>query len=176
MLGFAQREDVGAVGVKLYYPDETIQHAGIAVGIQTVASHLFRDIPKDQHGYFARESTIQDMSAVTAACIMTKRDIYEKVGYMDEKFAVAFNDIDFCLKIRELNKLIVYNPFVELIHYESKTRGDDNTPEKKKRFEGEIKRFLNKWNKFLEKGDPYFNINFDRFSNKCDINLNKINS
>ena len=174
MLGFAQREDVGAVGVKMYYPDDTIQHAGLAIGVNIVAAHMFRGLPKGQHGYFARESSIQDMSAVTAACIMTKREIYEQVGYMDEKFAVAFNDVDFCLKIRELGKLIVYNPFIEFTHYESKTRGDENTPEKKKRFEGEIKLFLKKWDKFLEKGDPYFNRNFDKFSDQFEVRTEKI--
>ncbi len=174
MIGFAQREDVGAVGVKMYYEDNTIQHAGLAVGVNTVAAHLFKGIPRNQHGYFARESTTQNLSAVTAACIMAKKEIYEQVGYMDEKFAVAFNDVDFCLKIRELNKLIVYDPFVEFMHYESKTRGEENTPEKIKRFEGEIKRFLKKWDKFLKEGDPYFNINFDLESDKCEPNKGKV--
>ena len=174
MIGFAQREDVGAVGVKMYYPDNTIQHAGLAVGVNTVAAHLFKGIPKGQHGYFARESTIQDLSAVTAACIMTRREMYEQVGYMDEKFAVAFNDVDFCLKIREQGKLIVYDPFVEFTHYESKTRGEENTAEKIERFEGEIKRFLKKWKSFLEKGDPYFNINFDLESDKCEVNKGRV--
>lgn len=159
MLGFAQREDVGAVGVKLYYPDDTIQHAGIIIGIGGVAGNRFKSIPKSGHGYFAEESMIQNLSAVTAACIMTKRQIYEEVGYMDEKLAVAFNDVDFCLKIREKGYLIVYNPFVEFTHYESKSRGQEDTPAKKKRFNNEINIFLSKWQKFLDEGDPYYNIN-----------------
>lgn len=160
MLGFAQREDVGAVGVKLFYPDNTIQHAGIALGVDTVAAHLFRGLPRYAHGYFARESSIQDFSAVTAACMMSKKSIYDEVGYMDEDLAVSFNDLDFCLKIRQTGKLIVYDPFVELYHYESKVRGYENTPEKQARFKAEIDKFLNKWKDFYAKGDPYYNKNF----------------
>ena len=160
MLGFAQREDVGVVGVKLFYPDNTIQHAGVVLGVDTVAAHLFRGLPRHAHGYFARESTIQDFSAVTAACMMSKKSIYDEVGYMDEDLAVSFNDLDFCLKIRKTGKLVVYNPFVELYHYESKIRGYENTPEKQARFEKEIDKFLTKWKDFYDKGDPYYNKNF----------------
>ena len=166
MLGFCQRKDVGAVGVKLYYPDETIQHAGIVVGLGGVAGNRFKSIPKDGHGYFANESMIQNLSAVTAACIMTPKSIYDEVGYMDEKLAVAFNDVDFCLKIREKGYLVVYNPFVEFIHYESKSRGLENTPKKIKRFQGEMDTFKSKWRDFLDKGDPYYNINLS-----CDTEV-----
>lgn len=159
MLGFCQRKDVGGVGVKLYYPDDTIQHAGIIVGLGGVAGHRFKEVPKGGHGYFAKESMIENLSAVTAACIMNPRSVYEEVGYMDEGFAVAFNDVDFCLKIREKGYLIVYNPFVEFKHYESKSRGAENTPEKIKRFQGEIARFKERWQDFLDEGDPYYNIN-----------------
>lgn len=169
MLGFASREDVGAVGCKLFYPDNTIQHAGIVFGVDRVATHLFRGLPKHLHGYFARESTIQDFSAVTAACMMAKRKIYEEVGYMDEDMPVAFNDLDFCLKIRQTGKLIVYDPFVELTHYESKTRGYEDTPEKVERFEKEIKKFQDKWKKIYETGDPYYNKNFS--INSCDYDI-----
>ena len=166
MLGFCQRDDVGAVGVKLYYPDETIQHAGIVVGLGGVAGNRFKSIPKDGHGYFANESMIQNLSAVTAACIMTPKSIYEEVGFMDEKLAVAFNDVDFCLKIRKKGYLIVYNPFVEFIHYESKSRGLENTPKKIKRFQGEMDTFKEKWRDFLDEGDPYYNINLS-----CDTEV-----
>ena len=159
MLGFCQREDVGAVGVKLYFPDETIQHAGIIVGIGGIAGNRFKSIPKNGHGYFAKESMIENLSAVTAACIMTPRKIYDEVGFMDENLAVAFNDVDFCLKIREKGYLVVYNPFVEFWHYESKTRGQENTPAKIKRFQGEICRFEQRWPEILDSGDPYYNIN-----------------
>ncbi len=178
MLGFCEREDVGAVGVKLYYPDETIQHAGIIVGLGGVAGNRFKSIPKSGHGYFAEESMIQNLSAVTAACIMTPKKIYEEVGYMAETLAVAFNDVDFCLKIREKGYLIVYNPYVEFIHYESKSRGEENTPEKIKRFQGEINTFKERWQDFLDKGDPYYNINLSLDTEvyhmkKCRINHEK---
>jgi GT2 family glycosyltransferase len=171
MIGFCQRDDVGAVGVKLYYPDETIQHAGIIVGCLQVAAHVFRGLPKDKDGYFGREKIIQNMNAVTAACIMTKRSIYEEVGYMNEEFAVAFNDIDFCLRIRQTGKLIVYNPYVEFVHYESKTRGNDNDPDKIERFQGEINLFLNTWKDKLEKGDEYYNPNLSLDSDQYEIKV-----
>ena len=169
MIGFAQREDVGAVGVKMYYPDRTIQHAGIIVGIGGVAGHVFKNIPKNLHGYFSKDAMIQNLSAVTAACIMTPREIYDEVGYMDEEFKVAFNDVDFCLKIRETGKLIVYTPYVEFLHYESKSRGYEDTVEKQQRFKGEIDRFYSKWQGFLDKGDPYYNINLRLDNDQCAI-------
>ena len=159
LLGFVQRKDVGAVGVKLYFPDETIQHAGIIVGIGGIAGNRFKSIPKSGHGYFAKESMIENLSAVTGACLMAPKAIYEEVGWMDEELAVAFNDVDFCLKIREKGYLVVYNPFVEFWHYESKTRGAENTPAKIKRFQGEISRFEQKWGNILDEGDPYYNVN-----------------
>ena len=159
MLGFCQRKDVGAVGVKLFFPDETIQHAGIIVGIGGIAGNRFKSIPKSGHGYFAKESMIENLSAVTAACIMTPKAIYDEVGWMDEELAVAFNDVDFCLKIREKGYLIVYNPFVEFWHYESKTRGQEDSPAKIKRFQGEMSRFEQRWPEILDSGDPYYNIN-----------------
>ena len=174
MLGFAQREDVGAVGVKMYYPDRTIQHAGIIVGIGGVAGHMFKNIPKNLHGYFSKDAMIQNLSAVTAACIMTPRKIYDDVGYMDEEFKVAFNDVDFCLKIRETGKLIIYTPYVEFLHYESKSRGYEDTVEKQQRFKGEIDRFYSKWQGFLDKGDPYYNINLRLDNDQCAIKECKV--
>ena len=174
MVGMNQRDDVGAVGVKLYYPDGTIQHAGTIIGVYGVAGHVFKGLYKNAHGYFSRDSHIQNLSAVTAACMMAKRSVYEEVGYMDEKFAVAFNDIDFCLKIIQSGKLIIYNPFVELIHYESKSRGYDDTPEKKQRFQNEIDLFYQKWGDYKKKGDPYYNINLRLDSDQFDIKQEKV--
>ena len=174
MLGFAQREDVGAVGVELFYPDNTIQHAGIIIGIGGVAGHVFKNLPKGIHGYFSKDAMIQNLSAVTAACIMTPKSIYDDVDYMDEKFKVAFNDVDFCLKIREKGKLIVYNPFVQFKHYESKSRGFEDTPEKKERFQAEIDRFHDKWQSVLDKGDPYSNINLRLDNDQCAIRTEKV--
>ena len=160
MIGMCQREDVGCVGVKLYYPDNTIQHAGVVLGIGGIAGHVFRGLDVSTHGYYARESLIQNMSIVTAACMMAKRSVYEQVGYMEEKLAVAFNDVDFCMKVLESGKLNIYNPFVEFYHYESKSRGTEDTPEKVKRFNSEVSYFKEKWEKQLKQGDPYYNINF----------------
>ena len=174
MLGFAQREDVGAVGAELFYPDKSIQHAGIIIGIGGVAGHVFRNIPHGMHGYFSKDAMIQNMSAVTAACMMAPRKMYEAVGNMDEKFEVAFNDVDFCLKIREQGKLIVYNPYVQFIHYESKSRGFEDTLEKQKRFQGEIERFQKRWKKILKDGDPYYNINLRLDNDQCAIKPEKV--
>ena len=174
MLGFAQRNDIGAVGAELFYPDNTIQHAGIIIGIGGVAGHVFKNLPKGIHGYFSKDAMIQNLSAVTAACIMTPKSIYEEVGYMDEKFKVAFNDVDFCLKIRQAGKLIVYNPYVQFTHYESKSRGFEDTPEKKKRFQSEIDRFHDKWQSVLDKGDPYYNINLRLDNDQCAIKTEKV--
>lgn len=174
MLGFAQRDDVGAVGAELFYPDNTIQHAGIIIGIGGVAGHVFKNLPKGIHGYFSKDAMIQNLSAVTAACIMTPKSVYDEVGYMDEKFKVAFNDVDFCLKIRQTGKLIVYNPYVQFTHYESKSRGFEDTPEKKKRFQSEIDRFHDKWQSVLDKGDPYYNKNLRLDNDQCAIRTEKV--
>ena len=174
MIGFCQRDDVGAVGVALFYPDDTYQHAGTIVGLGGVAGHRFIGLPRANHGYFAKESRIENLSAVTAACVMTKKGIYEEVGYMNEKLAVAFNDIDFCLRIREKGYLIVYNPYVQLKHYESKTRGLEDSPEKIKRFNSEIEEFNKEWKDFLNKGDPYYNINFSNETSYYNLKQEKI--
>lgn len=161
MLMFCQREDVGAVGAKLYYPDNTIQHAGIILGLgaDRVAGHPFCRWGRDAIGYMGRLCYAQNMSAVTAACMMVKATVYQQLGGLDESFEVAYNDVDLCLRIRQAGYLIVWTPFAELYHYESKTRGLDDTPEKRKRFEGEVKRFQARWAKELSEGDPYYNPN-----------------
>lgn len=174
-IGYGQREDIGAVGARLYYEDQSIQHAGIGVGICDLAANLLPNTPRNAHAYFGRECLTQNLSAVTGACLFSKRSIYEEVGYMDEtNFAVAFNDVDFCLKIRQAGYLIVYNPYVEFIHYESKTRGYEDTPEKKARFEKESNNFRTKWRKVLDIGDPYLNINFDKNTAQYNIRIDKI--
>ncbi|MCB5956208.1 glycosyltransferase family 2 protein [Enterococcus sp. CWB-B31] len=159
LLNYAMREDVGIVGSRLYYPDGTIQHAGVVVGLGGVAAHSFANHVPGDTGYFHRIIVTQNCSAVTAACMMVNRNDFEQVGGFSEKLAVAFNDIDFCLKIRSLGKLIVYNPHAELYHYESKSRGLEDTPEKVARFQNEIAVFQEKWADILESGDPYYNVN-----------------
>ena len=162
MLMYAQREDVGAVGAKLYYPDGTIQHAGIGIGIKMLAGHYHKGFPKESPGYFGRLTYAQNMSAVTAACMMIPRKVYEETGGLDESFPVVFNDVDLCLRIRE-KYLIVWTPWAELIHHESKSRGqDEDTPEKKAFFLRETNRFQRKWNRILTEGDPYYNPNLTR--------------
>lgn len=175
-IGYAERKDIGAVGARLYYKDKSIQHAGISIGICGLAANLFVNTPKGVHAYLGRECTTRNVSAVTGACLFSRKSVYEEVGYMDEeKFAVAFNDVDFCLKLREKGYLIVYNPYIEFMHYESKTRGYEVTEEKKARFEKESNNFKNKWKEMLKKTDPYSNINFSNNNANCTIRTDKIN-
>ena len=173
-IGYAQYKQIGAVGARLYYPDKSIQHSGIAYGIQGIAGNLLVNLPYGTHGYMAREALTSNVSGVTGACLFARREIYEEVGFMDEElFKVAFNDVDFCLKILEKNYRVVYNPYVELIHYESKTRGYEDTEEKKERFEKEKSNFQNKWKYILEKPDPYYNTNFSRENGNFTIKQNR---
>jgi glycosyltransferase involved in cell wall biosynthesis len=159
MLGFCQREDVGAVGVRLLYSDDTIQHAGVVVGFGGIAGHTFIGLHKAESSYFNQAMCARDYSAVTAACMMSKKSLFEEVGGFSEDLAVAFNDIDYCMKIRSLNKLVVYAPYALFYHYESKSRGLEDTPEKVARFNEEIKKFSRKWPEILKDGDPYYNPN-----------------
>ena len=159
MLMFAQRSDVGAVGAKLYYPDNTVQHAGIIIGIGGVAGHPHRGIVKDNPGYMARAVIAQNLSACTAACLLIPKKVYTEVGGLDEGYAVAFNDVDICMSIRKAGYLIVFTPFAELYHYESKSRGYEDTQEKRARFNTEVIRFQGRWGAELKKGDPYYNPN-----------------
>ena len=159
MLGVCQRKEVGAVGVKLFYPDGTIQHAGCVVGLGGVAGHLFVDMPGDRTGYLHKASLLQDLSAVTAACMMMKKAVFWEAGGFTEKLAVAFNDVDLCLKVREKGWLIVYDPYVQLYHMESKTRGAEDDKQKVRRFQTEIEYMRSHWLKILKGGDPYYNKN-----------------
>lgn len=160
MLMYSQRSDVGAVGAKLYYSDNTIQHAGLGIGLLTLAGHLHRNFDRYHPGYMGRLSYAQDLSGVTAACVMIRKNVWEEIGGLDETFEVAFNDVDMCMRIRKAGYLIVWTPFAELYHYESKSRGNDDTGEKRKRFEGETIRFQTRWAAELKAGDPYYNPNF----------------
>ncbi len=159
MLMYSQREDVGAVGAMLYYPNDTIQHAGVTLGVLTLAGHNFKHMERGNPGYFGRAGYAQNVTAVTAACLMLPASVYKEVNGLDESFAVAFNDIDFCMRIRKAGHLIVFTPFAELYHHESISRGDDETPEKRARFVSEVTRFQERWKKELEEGDPYYNPN-----------------
>lgn len=159
MLEFAQRKDVGAVGALLYYPNDTIQHAGVIVGIAGFAGHPHKHFQRNAFGYMGRAKLVQNLSAVTAACLMTKKSVFEQVGGFDERLAFSFNDVDLCLKMREEGYLVIWTPYAELYHHDSKTRGYEDTPEKQERFRCEIEYFRSKWKHVLEKGDPYYNPN-----------------
>lgn len=160
MLGICCRKEVGIVGAKLLYPDDTVQHAGVVVGFGGYAGHVFHGIPRHDLGYMMRPMMNCNYSAVTAACLMVKHSVFDEVGGLTEIYKVACNDIDFCLKVREKGYLVVYNAFSEWYHYESKSRGYEDTPEKMERFQGEVRKFQARWGEFLEQGDPYYNSNF----------------
>ena len=160
MLMLAQREDVGAVGAMLYYPNNTIRNAGICLGMGGIAGSFFQHVSRNSIGYMGRLLYVQNVSAVSSACMMLRREVWDKVGGMDEDWAVTFNDVDLCMRIHKAGYFIVWTPFAELYHYESKSRGYEDTPEKRKRFKGEVLRFRSRWAKELEAGDPYFNPNF----------------
>lgn len=162
LLMYAQREDVGAVGAKLYYGNKTIQHAGVVLqlGAHRTAGHSHYGQHRDNLGYMGRLCYAQDVSAVTGACLLVKKKLFEEVGGLDESFAISLNDVDFCLKLREKGLLNVFTPFAELYHFESVSRGLDDQGEKAARYNDESERFRDKWKEVLEKGDPYYNPNF----------------
>ncbi len=159
LLGYCMRPDVGAVGARMYFEDDTIQHAGVVIGFGGVAGHCFVMQPRGYSGYCHRIICAQDYSAVTAACMMVPKEVFQEVGGFCEELAVAFNDVDFCMKVRRAGKLIVYNPYAELYHFESKSRGLEDTPEKVSRFNQEIATFEKRWPDILRRGDPYYNPN-----------------
>ena len=171
LLMYAQREDVGAVGGKLYYADKTIQHAGVVIGLgaHRTAGHTHYRQKRENLGYMGRLCYAQDVSAVTGACLLVKKKLYEEAGGLDEGFAVSLNDVDFCLKLRQLGYLNVFTPFAELYHYESVSRGLDTDGEKAARYNEESARFREKWKVQLEAGDPYYNPNFTL--DKSDFSL-----
>lgn len=162
LLMYAQREDVGAVGAKLYYADKTIQHAGVVLGLgaHRTAGHSHYKQHRDNLGYMGRLCYAQNVSAVTGACLLVKKALFEEAGRLDESFAVSLNDVDFCLKLREKGYLNVFTPFAELYHFESISRGLDDNGEKARRYNNESERFREKWKDVLKAGDPYYNANF----------------
>ena len=169
LLGYCQLEGVGITGARLYYEDGIIQHAGVVLGFGGIAGHAFIGQKRGDNGYFSRIICAQDYSAVTAACMMVKTSVYRAVGGMSCDLKVAFNDIDFCMKVRRYGKRIVYNPYAELYHYESRSRGLENTQDKIERFNREIALFLDRWGAEVKAGDPYYNPNLTL--DKADFSL-----
>jgi GT2 family glycosyltransferase len=160
LLEFAQRDDVGVVGGALYYPDGRFQHAGIMLGIGGVAGHSHKYAERSHHGYFSRPHIVQNVSAVTAALWMVRRTSWDELGGFDEEhLAIAFNDVDFCLRTRERGYLNVYTPHCEAWHHESVSRGYESTPEKQQRFAAEVTWMLERHGDALAAGDPYYNPN-----------------
>jgi GT2 family glycosyltransferase len=154
-----QRPDVGAVGAKLLFPNRTVQHAGVVLGMGGVGAHGHRGLAERERGYFGRASLAQELSAVTAACLLVRREAWRAVGGMDaDKLAVAYNDVDFCLRLSDAGYRIVFTPFALLLHHESVSRGDDRTPEQRRRFEQEVATMHQRWGESLQQ-DPYFNPN-----------------
>ncbi len=173
MVEHIQRKEVGAVGAKLLYPDNTIQHAGVILGLGAgeyrIAGHSHKHIKDSKNGYFYRPHVIQNLSAVTGACMLTKRSLFIEMGGFDEKnLSIAFNDVDYCLKLRNKGYLIVYTPYAVLYHYESLSRGYEDTPEKEQRFLKEMEYMFKKWGEILE-NDPYYNPNLSKRSEKFVI-------
>ncbi len=150
---------VGAAGAMLYYGDSTIQHGGVIIGMGGFAAHALWSLTDRDEKYYPFSLCEREMSAVTGACLMVRRSVFEEVGGMEEEFVVALNDVDFCMKIRSAGYRIIWNPYAKLYHYESKSRGYEDTMEKQARFQSEIDRFQKKWERELKAGDPYYNPN-----------------
>lgn len=160
LVSHAVRPQVGAVGAMLYYPNDTIQHAGIIVGMHGVAAHPYSGMPRGYSGQMARARLTQAMSAVTAACMLVRRDVFEKVGGFDADLQVAYSDVDFCLRVRQFGYTNIWTPFAELYHWESASRGADDTPEKRERFRKEVDFMAQRWSQQLH-SDPYYNPNLE---------------
>jgi len=158
MVSQAVRPGIGCVGALLYYPNDTIQHAGVVIGMGGVAGHLFRDFPRGTDGRCNRARLTQNFSAVTAACLVVRREVFEQVGGLDESLAVAFNDVDFCLRVRATGLRNLWTPFAELYHHESASRGAEDTPEKHERFRREVEAMIERWRDVIAH-DPAYNPN-----------------
>ena len=161
MLGLCQREDVGIVGAKLLFPDDTVQHAGVMmikcgnVNDNAGPMHVFSHLDRDDPGYMRRAQLVQDLSIVTAACLMTKRSVFDALGGLNDDFVVAFNDVDYCLRVRETGKLVVFTPDALLYHYESFSRGSDTLDANVARFIREQGKMRSIWSRYYVQGDPY---------------------
>lgn len=172
MVELVQYPEIGVVGPLLLYPDNTVQHAGVVMGIAGVASHVFCLLPTSVYGtgYFNNGIGANNVTAVTGACLMCRKEVFEEVGGLDETLEVAYNDIDLCLKIMVAGYRNLYVPYVKLYHYESKSRGYEDTPEKQARFENESKIMESRWQKYID-NDPHYNPNLTRIALNFGLNL-----
>jgi GT2 family glycosyltransferase len=171
LLEYSQLPEIGAVGCKLIYPNNTIQHAGVILGIGGVAGHSHKGFPKDASGYMDRIQIAQNITAVTGACLMIKKALFEEVGGFNEKdLAVAFNDVELCIKLYDKGYRNIYTPFAQLYHYESVSRGNEDTPEKMARFEREAKYMIKNWSKYLNR-DPNYNPNLTHVRENFGLNI-----
>jgi O-antigen biosynthesis protein len=169
LVSHASRPDVGAVGAKLYYSDDTLQHGGVILGIGGVAGHQHRYVARGSYGYFGRLKLTHGLSCVTAACLATRRSVYDAVGGFDEKhLEVTCNDVDFCIRVREAGFKIIWTPHAELYHHESLSRGHDTTPEKARRYAAERKYMRAKWGEVLD-NDPFYNPNLSLNSESIEF-------
>ena len=177
LLMYAQRKDVGAVGAKLYYEDRTIQHAGVVLGLgaHRTAGHSHYRVDHRNLGYMGRLCYAQNVMAVTGACLMMRKSLYQELGGLDETLAVALNDVDLCVRAWKAGRMNVFTPFAELYHYESASRGADLSGANAERYEKEAALFRERWKGLLAQGDPYYNPNFslDRSDFALKISENK---
>jgi len=176
LMGPARRSEVGAVGCLLCYGNNTVQHGGVIIGIGGIAGHAHKHFFCDEHGYFGRLHVVQNLSAVTAACMLVHKSVFDEVGGFTEELSHAFNDVDLCLKIREKGYLIIYTPFSRLYHYESISRGFENSSGKRERFIRELKYMQERWHDELKKGDPYYNPNLSLQREDFRLKINTFSS
>ncbi len=160
MVSFAHRDEIGCVGARLWYPSGFLQHAGVITGVGGVAGHAHLNLLRGDRGYFNRAVLHQSFSVVTAACLLVRQAVFEQVGGLDESLAVAYNDVDFCLRVREAGYRNVWTPYAEMVHYESATRGYETTPAKRARLEQEMTLLRQRWGEQLF-NDPAYSPNLN---------------
>jgi GT2 family glycosyltransferase len=161
MVSHAVRPEIGVVGAMLYYPNDTVQHAGVALGVGGVAGHMHKHMPRGTSGYVGRARLLQNVSAVTAACCLVRKSVYDEVGGLDERFEVAFNDVDFCLRVSEAGYRNLWTPYAELYHFESATRGSDRRPDEAARLAYETELMRRRFGDLIDH-DPAYSPNLTR--------------
>jgi GT2 family glycosyltransferase len=164
LIELAQRPEIGAVAPRLNYPDGSLQHAGVVLGVSGIATHIFNGLPKGHHAYFGWERVVRSYSALSAACMMVRRQVFEEIGGFDEAYPVAFNDVDFCLRLGQAGYRLLYTPHAELTHHESLSRGLSG-------FSGDFREFVTHWGSVLREDDPFYNKNLSRFAPWCPLRL-----